>query len=86
MPGGVRPTCSGYGSPSLFCQGSSLCGAVFLQGASLQLTATVSPVAARALLALVVNTMIPEATEVEQKITGVVIGLLVAFALSTLGG
>jgi len=66
---------------------SSLCGAAFLQGASPQLTATVNAVAAGALLTMVVNTMIPEATEVEQKITGVlvVIGLLVAFALSNLG-
>jgi len=67
---------------------SSLCGAAFLEGASPQLTAAVNAVAAGALLTMVVNTMIPEATEVEQKITGVlvVIGLLVAFSLSNLGG
>jgi ZIP family zinc transporter len=67
---------------------SSLCGAAFLRRASPQLTATVNAVAAGALLTMVVNTMIPEATEIEQKITGVlvVIGLLVAFTLSNVGG
>lgn len=67
---------------------SSLCGAAFLQDASPQLTATVNAVAAGALLTMVVNTMIPEAIEIEQKITGVlvVIGLLVAFTLSNVGG
>jgi ZIP family zinc transporter len=67
---------------------SSLCGAAFLQGASPQLTASVNAVAAGALLTMVVNTMIPEATEIEQKITGVlvVIGLLIAFTLSNVGG
>jgi ZIP family zinc transporter len=67
---------------------SSLCGAAFLRRASPQLMATVNAVAAGALLTMVVNTMIPEATEIEQKITGVlvVIGLLVAFTLSNVGG
>jgi ZIP family zinc transporter len=63
---------------------SSLAGAAFLQGAAPQLLATVNAVAAGALLTMVVNTMIPEAVAEERKLTGVlvVIGLLVAFALS----
>ena len=67
---------------------SSLCGAAFLAGASPKLTATVNAIAAGALLTMVVNTMIPEAFEVEQKITGVlvVVGLLVAFVLSNASG
>jgi ZIP family zinc transporter len=49
--------------------------------------ATVNAVAAGALLTMVVNTMVPEAVEGEQKLTGllVVVGLLVAFALSNAG-
>lgn len=67
---------------------SSLAGAAFLGGASPQLLATVNAVAAGALLTMVVNTMIPEAVEGEHKVTGVLVvsGLLVAFALSNLGG
>lgn len=63
-------------------------GAAFLGGASPQVVAAVSAVAAGALLTMVVNTMVPEAVEGEQKLAGllVVIGLLVAFALSNLGG
>jgi ZIP family zinc transporter len=66
---------------------SSAAGAAFLHGASPQLLATVNAVAAGALLTMVVNTMIPEAVQEEQKITGilVVIGLLVAFALTSVG-
>jgi len=63
---------------------SSLAGAAFLQGAAPQLLATVNAVAAGALLTMVVNTMIPEAVDEEHKLTGVlvVVGLLIAFALS----
>jgi ZIP family zinc transporter len=62
-------------------------GAAFLGGASPQVVAAVSAVAAGALLTMVVNTMVPEAVEGEQKLAGllVVIGLLVAFALSNSG-
>ena len=62
-------------------------GAAFLGGASPQVVAAVSAVAAGALLTMVVNTMVPEAVEGEQKLAGllVVVGLLVAFALSNLG-
>jgi ZIP family zinc transporter len=62
-------------------------GAAFLGHAPPQVVATVNAVAAGALLTMVVNTMVPEAVEGEHKLTGllVVIGLLVAFALSNAG-
>ena len=62
-------------------------GAAFLGGASPQVVAAVSAIAAGALLTMVVNTMVPEAVEGEQKLAGllVVVGLLVAFALSNFG-
>jgi len=63
-------------------------GAGFVGQASPQVIAGVNAMAAGALLTMVVNTMIPEAVEGEQKLAGslVVLGLLVAFALSNLGG
>jgi ZIP family zinc transporter len=63
-------------------------GAAFLGHASPPAIAGVNAVAAGALLTMVVNTMIPEAVEGDQKLAGplAVLGLLVAFALSTLGG
>ncbi len=59
-------------------------GAAFLGGAPASVVATVNAIAAGALLTMVVNTMVPEAVEGDRKLTGVlvVIGLLVAFALS----
>ena len=62
-------------------------GAAFLGAAAPQVVATVSAVAAGALLTMVVNTMVPEAVEGEQKLAGVlvVVGLLAAFALSNVG-
>lgn len=66
---------------------ASSAGAAFLGGASPQIIAAVNAVAAGALLTMVVNTMLPEAVDGEQKLAGflVVIGLLVAFALSNTG-
>jgi len=65
---------------------AALAGAAFLGGASPQVVAAVSAVAAGALLTMVVNTMVPEAVEGEQKLAGlVVVALLVAFALSNIG-
>lgn len=63
---------------------AALAGAAFLGGASPAVVATVNAIAAGALLTMVVNTMIPEAVEGDEKLTGVlvVLGLLVAFALS----
>jgi zinc transporter, ZIP family len=67
---------------------ASLAGAAFLGGASPQWLAAVNAVAAGALLTMIANTMIPEAVEGERKATGVlvVLGLLIAFALSNMGG
>ena len=66
---------------------ASLVGAALLGGASPALLAAVNAVAAGALLTMITDTMIPEAVEGEHKGTGflVVLGLLVAFALSNVG-
>jgi ZIP family zinc transporter len=63
---------------------ASLLGAALLGGASPGVLAAVNAVAAGALLTMIVDTMIPEAVEGEHKGTGmlVVLGLLIAFALS----
>lgn len=63
---------------------ASLAGAAALGGAAPAVLAVVKSVAAGALLTMIVDTMIPEAVEGERKGTGglVVLGLLVAFALS----
>lgn len=62
-------------------------GAALLGDASPALLATVSAVAAGALLTMIADTMIPEAVEGEGGLTGVlvVLGLLVAFVLSHSG-
>lgn len=67
---------------------ASLAGAALLGGASPRILAAVNAVAAGALLAMIIDTMVPEAVEGEHKGTGllVVLGLLVAFTLSNLGG
>jgi ZIP family zinc transporter len=66
---------------------ASCTGAALLGGASPQWLAAVNAVAAGALLTMIANAMIPEAVEGEQKATGVlvVLGLLIAFALSNAG-
>jgi ZIP family zinc transporter len=63
---------------------ASLAGAAFLGNAPPGLTAVVQAVAAGALLTMVSDTMIPEAVEGEHGSAGflVVVGLLIAFALS----
>jgi zinc transporter, ZIP family len=63
---------------------ASAIGAGAFGGAQPTVIAAVNAVAAGALLTMVVNTMIPEAVEGEQNLTGflVVLGLLVAFSLS----
>jgi ZIP family zinc transporter len=59
-----------------------------LDGAPPQVLATVNAVAAGALLTLTVDTMVPEAVAGDHKATGLpaLLALLVAFALSNLGG
>ena len=66
---------------------TSLLGAALLGGASPKILAALSAVAAGALLTMIANTMIPEAVGGEHKATGVlvVLGLLIAFALSNMG-
>lgn len=67
---------------------ASSIGAAAFGSAPPQVVAAVDAVAAGALLTMVVNTMIPEAVKGEQNLTGslVVLGLLVAFALSNFTG
>jgi ZIP family zinc transporter len=67
---------------------AALAGAALLGGAPPALLASVNAVAAGALLTMIADTMIPEAVADEHNGTGllVVLGLLVAFALSQLGG
>jgi zinc transporter, ZIP family len=67
---------------------ASAIGAAAFGGAPPTIIAAVNAVAAGALLTMVVNTMIPEAVEGEQNLTGflVVLGLLVAFSLSNFSG
>jgi ZIP family zinc transporter len=66
---------------------ASSIGAAAFGNAPSQVIAGVNAVAAGALLTMVVNTMIPEAVKGERNLTGslVVLGLLVAFALSNYG-
>jgi ZIP family zinc transporter len=66
---------------------ASLAGAALLGGASPKILAAVNAVAAGALLTMIIDTMVPEAVEGEHQSTGllVVLGLLVAFALSNGG-
>jgi ZIP family zinc transporter len=63
---------------------ASLIGALLLGSAQPVVLATVNAVAAGALLTMIADTMVPEAVEGEHGTTGliVVVGLLVAFALS----
>lgn len=63
-------------------------GAAFLAGAPKVVLASVSAVAAGALMAMITDTMIPEAVHTEHEYTGllVVLGLLAAFALSQSAG
>ncbi len=62
-------------------------GAVLLDGAAPALVALITAVAAGAILAMVADTMIPEAFERAHAVTGLVTcaGFLVAFALERLG-
>lgn len=63
-------------------------GNVLLAGAAPSLIAAVTAIAAGAILAMLVDTMIPEATEATHDYSGLiaVIGFLLAFVLSKLGG
>lgn len=67
---------------------AALAGNLLLVGAAPSLIAAVTAVAAGAILAMLVDTMIPEATEKTHDFSGfiAVAGFLVAFILSKLGG
>lgn len=67
---------------------AAMLGNAALAGATPELIAAVTAVAAGAILAMLVDTMIPEATEATHDFSGLiaVIGFLAAFMLSKLGG
>ena len=67
---------------------AALLGNLLLAGASPALIATITSIAAGAILAMLVDTMIPEATEKTPEYSGLiaVVGFLIAFVLSKLGG
>jgi len=67
---------------------SAMIGNVALAGSSSDLIAGVTAVAAGAILAMLVDTMIPEATEASHDYSGLiaVVGFLAAFILSKSGG
>ena len=66
---------------------AAMVGNVALAGASPEIVAAVTAVAAGAILAMLVDTMIPEATEATHEYSGLiaVVGFLLAFVLSKLG-
>ena len=67
---------------------AAMAGNVLLAGASPELIAAVTAVAAGAILAMLVDTMIPEAAESSHEYSGLiaVVGFLLAFILSKSGG
>ena len=67
---------------------AALAGNLLLADASPDTLAVVSSIAAGAILAMLVDTMIPEAFETTHEYAGLitVLGFLAAFALSKLGG
>lgn len=67
---------------------AAMIGNVALAGASANVIAAVTAVAAGAILAMLVDTMIPEATEATHEYSGLiaVTGFLAAFVLTKLGG
>ncbi len=67
---------------------AAMVGNVALAGNSPEIVAAVTAVAAGAILAMLVDTMIPEATEGSHEYSGLiaVVGFLLAFVLSKIGG
>jgi ZIP family zinc transporter len=67
---------------------AALIGNVALEGAGPEVTAATSAIAAGAILAMLADTMLPEAFEETHEYTGLitVAGFLAAFILSKLGG
>ena len=77
-----------WGGIALASGAAALLGNVALAGAGPEFVAAVAAVAAGAVLAMLADTMIPEAIEEAREFTGLitVAGFLAAFALSKLGG
>lgn len=76
-----------WGGIALISGLAALLGNIALAGASPDLVAATTAVAAGAILAMLVDTMIPEATESTHEYTGLITvgGFLLAFVLSKLG-
>lgn len=77
-----------WGGIALVSGIAALVGNVALAGAPADLIAAVTAIAAGAILAMLVDTMIPEATEATHEYSGLiaVTGFLAAFILTKLGG
>jgi ZIP family zinc transporter len=77
-----------WGSIALSSGLASLLGYVALANASADIVAATTAIAAGAILAMLVDTMIPEATEETHEFSGLiaVAGFLLAFVLTKLGG
>lgn len=77
-----------WGGIALASGAASLLGNLALAGAAPGAVAATDAVAAGAILAMLVDTMIPEAFETAHEFAGLitVAGFLAAFALSKLGG
>lgn len=76
-----------WGGIAVICGLSSMIGFVTLQGAPEELIAFITAIAAGAILAMLADTMIPEAFEESHLFTGLIaaVGFLAAFSLHQLG-
>ncbi|MBG6217794.1 zinc transporter ZupT [Arthrobacter sp. CAN_A6] len=77
-----------WGSISLLCGAASLVGFTLLDGASGGTIAFITALAAGAILAMVADTMIPEAFERQHMLTGLIasLGFLTAFVVHQAAG
>lgn len=76
-----------WGGIAVICGLSSMLGFVALQGAPEELIAFITAIAAGAILAMLADTMIPEAFEESHLFTGLIaaVGFLTAFSIHQLG-
>jgi ZIP family zinc transporter len=76
-----------WGMVALVSTVAALLGFLLLQGAPVELVAVITTIAAGAILAMVCNTMIPEAFAEDRVLTGLwaTLGFLASFTLSHLG-
>lgn len=77
-----------WGGIAVLSGAAALIGYAALQGASAELVAFITAIAAGGILAMLADTMIPEAFEEHHILTGLItaIGFLTAFAISEAGG